>query len=293
MRVSIAVFAHNEARRIQRCLDSLHDATKGLRVHIVVLANGCRDHTADIARAWSTGAADRVTVRVADIARGDKANAWNEFVHQLAGEADHYVFCDGDCYFAEHAVLRLVEAFQIDPHAQAASALPVTGRSMRRVRPLMTRDRELAGNLYALRGDFVQRIRRAGIRMPIGLVGEDSLVGAFAKFDLLPVPGRWDDTRVRPVPEAGFAFDSINPTVPGDVSLYWRRRIRYSVRRYQFLALREVFLAKGFTAMPSRVEDLATLADTAPRLAWRGADTLFDWLALRRMRNEYALTGRH
>ena len=110
--------------------------------------------------------------------------------------------------------------------------------------------------------------------------------------------GRWETLRrelrleVRDYRKAGDHILLVGQ-VPGDVSLYWRRRIRYSVRRYQFLALREVFLAKGFTAMPSRVEDLATLADTAPRLAWRGADTLFDWLALRRMRNEYALTGRH
>jgi glycosyltransferase involved in cell wall biosynthesis len=292
MRISVAVFAHNEARRILRCLDSLRAAAEGISLDVIVLANGCRDHTAAVARAWVPGPDADISVRVAEIARGDKANAWNEFVHRLSGPADHYVFCDGDCYAEPRAINHLVDALAHDPHAQAASALPVTGRSVAMAREAMARQRDLAGNLYALRGEFVQRIRRAGIRLPIGLVGDDSLVGAFAKFDLLPVPGRWDDTRIYPVPQAGFGFDSMNPLSRTDIRTYWRRRVRYSVRRYQFIALREVFLAGGFTAMPSRIEDLAGALPAAARLTWRGGDTLFDWLARRRIRAESAWSGR-
>ena len=45
---NVVVFAHNEARRITRCLESiLAHATEGLQ-YIYVLVNGCTDDTADV-----------------------------------------------------------------------------------------------------------------------------------------------------------------------------------------------------------------------------------------------------
>jgi hypothetical protein len=36
------------------------------------------------------------------------------------------------------------------------------------------------GNLYALRGDFVWQAKQAGVRLPIGYIGEDGLMTSLA-----------------------------------------------------------------------------------------------------------------
>lgn len=144
---------------------------------------------------------------------------------------------------------------------------------------------ELAGNLYALRGDFVSRVRRGKVRLPVGFIGEDSLVGALANWDLDP-NGRWDARRVAPAPGAGFRFRSLSWLRPDHWRLYWRRRIRYSLRRYQIRMLRPVLKREGIEGMPSHVSDLYRQPADSPPLRWSAANIVFDWLALRWIRRE-------
>jgi hypothetical protein len=71
----LGIFAHNEAPRILDALESVSAAAGGAPVDVVVLANGCRDGTVDRIRAQR----DRITnLWLAEIAKGDKANAWNQ-----------------------------------------------------------------------------------------------------------------------------------------------------------------------------------------------------------------------
>jgi len=89
----VAVFAHNEARNIIACLDSLQAAaTHPLACH--VLANACTDRTEALVRDY---AASHPDVHLVSIAPGDKANAWNVFVHEVVPRADTpCFFIDGD-----------------------------------------------------------------------------------------------------------------------------------------------------------------------------------------------------
>jgi glycosyltransferase involved in cell wall biosynthesis len=51
--LGVVVPAHNEQDRLPACLASLHPAARALRgsvVHLVVVADRCRDHTAKVAR---------------------------------------------------------------------------------------------------------------------------------------------------------------------------------------------------------------------------------------------------
>ena len=153
---------------------------------------------------------------------------------------------------------------------------------MEKFRRDMLEQRGVAGNLYALRGSFVERVRELGIRMPIGVIGEDSLVGAMLKWDLRG-DTRWDNDRVTIVPEAGFEFEPMSYVRPSQWKKYIRRRVRYSIRGFQNRMLGRAIQPDGFAALPARVEDLYRRHTDALRLKWRGLDTLFDWLAIKQI----------
>ncbi|WP_324780165.1 glycosyltransferase [Thiobacillus sedimenti] len=276
----VAVFAHNEARNIIACLDSLQAAaSRPLACH--VLANACTDRTEALVREY---AADHPDVRLVSIALGDKANAWNVFVHEVVAHADTpCFFIDGDVRATPGALDAMARALAQHPQANGVSALPRSGRGVKAFQRDMLRDSGVAGNLYGLRAGFVERIRAQAIKMPIGTIGEDALMGAMLKWDLRG-DSRWDNARVVVAREAGFEFDSVSPWLPREWKKYFRRRVRYSVRGYQNKMLGRAIQPAGFAALPHHVRELYPRYPEVLRLEWRGLNTLFDWLALHEIR---------
>lgn len=276
----VAVFAHNEARNIVACLDSLQDAAK-LPPECFVLANACTDRTEALVREYG---ASHPNVHLVSITLGDKANAWNVFVHEIAPPgAAQYFFIDGDVRAVPGALDAMAQALALHPQANGASALPKSGRGIAAFQRDMLENHGVAGNLYGLRGTFVERIRTQGIRMPIGTIGEDALMGAMLKWDLRG-DTRWDNSKVVVAPEAGFEFDSVSPWLPREWKKYFRRRVRYSIRGYQNKILGRAVQPDGFAALPKHVADLYPRYPEILKLEWRGLDTLFDWLAIQRIK---------
>jgi glycosyltransferase involved in cell wall biosynthesis len=276
----VAVFAHNEARNIIACLDSLQGAARHpLECH--VLANACSDHTEALVREYG---ASHPNVHLVSIALGDKANAWNVFVHEVAPRsAPHYFFIDGDVRATPDALDIMAQALAQHPQANGVSALPKSGRGVAAFQRDMLQDNGVAGNLYGLRGAFVERIRAQAIHMPVGTIGEDALIGAMLKWDLSG-DTRWDNSRVVVAREAGFEFDSVSPWLPREWKKYFRRRVRYSVRGYQNKMLGRAIQPAGFIALPPEVRDLYPRYPELLKLEWRGLDTLFDWLAIQHIK---------
>lgn len=282
---AIAVFAHNEGNSISRCLDSILAATQSpeaLRVY--VLNNGSSDNTSALVMDYSL---NHPQVQLVEIQLGDKANAWNHFVHDLSPQADVFGFVDGDVTLTEDALDELRKALEQNPDAHIATGVPYSGRHQReQLASLMTRG-GVQGNLYAARPEFIAEIRRLKLRMPIGFIREDGLVGAFAMFNLDPLANKWNKARVDTVAAAGFLFPSLKWWRLADVRLYWRRRIRYSLGHFENHMLSDLLWRKGTAAIP---EDVAHLYTTAalPTLKWRGLDTLFDAIALHRIKQRRA-----
>lgn len=283
--VSVAVFAYNEEAGITAALDRLAacGAEAALRVHVLI--NGCTDGTERVVRAYR---GRRITVVPILIAKGDKANAWNHYVHEVAPEdAALHVFTDGDMLIDAGSIAAFLRAFAEEPQARGCAGLPVTGRSRAAFRAKLTTRRELAGNLYALRGDCVMAFRRRGVRLPFGLFGEDGLVTALVKHDL-DMCGQRDDRRVTAAAAAGFGFPPLSPWRPRDWRIYRNRKMRYAVRRQQARMLYALLWERGTEAMPAHVVDLYRQRGPALRLAWNGPDTPFDWVAIRRIRRDIA-----
>jgi len=277
----VAVFAYNEERNIISCLDSLHSAAPMRKLEVFVLANGCTDRTEQIVRDY---AHDNLSINLICIKVPDKANAWNHYVHKVAKESDVHFFIDGDVKACPESFIRLHDTIIQHPNAHAAAAFPTTGRSLKKWRRMMLEEAWLAGNLYALRGTFINRIRLNGIRLPLGWIIEDGLVGALAKWDLDPT-GSWDSSRIIACPEAGFSFRSMVWYRLDDWHRYWRRRVRYSIGFYQNKMIRLFIKTQGIKGMPETVQDL--YQKTQEHFSVRkDLNIVFDWVALNRIRKD-------
>lgn len=283
--ISMAIFAYNEERGIAASLDAIgHCADEG-EVTAHVLINGCTDATESVVRAYRPRGFSVVPVV---IRRGDKANAWNTYVHEVAPErADLHVFTDGDMLIQPGSLAGFAERFAVEPAAEGCAALPVTGRSREAFRTKLRNNREMAGNLYALRGRCVMAFRRAGLRLPFGIFGEDGLVTMLVRYGLDP-KGERRDERIAVSEAGGFAFPPLSPWNPADLRIYRNRKRRYAMRRQQATMLYPLLFEEGAQAMPAHVVDLYRARFSTTRLTWRGIETFFDWEARRRIARDIA-----
>src|SRR5581483_2939832 len=95
--VSIGIMAWNEEETLRTTLESLFRQSvfarlseRRERAEIWLVANGCTDRTAAVAREVfarqeaSHPYADAFSAYVADVAEPGKCNAWNRFVHEFS-----------------------------------------------------------------------------------------------------------------------------------------------------------------------------------------------------------------
>jgi glycosyltransferase involved in cell wall biosynthesis len=279
------VLAHNEERHIEACIDSIFAADPDCRFEVYVMANGCSDATEDIVRAYSRR---RPEVHLVSITLGDKCNAWNVFIHDTVPNSclgrDIYFFMDGDATAASGAFKAMARGLMETPYANAAAAVPFSGRNAERDREAMLKEHALVANLYALRGDFVERLRAQAVRVPLKLEGDDGMIGAFVKWDLKPTTNGTDDKRIVVCADAGFRFESFTPTRLSDWKVYWKRAVRYGRRNYEFRLLGPLIESQGMSAVPVDVTDVYRRAEGLS-LRWQGPYTLTNWVALRQMRH--------
>ena len=278
------VLAHNEERHIKACLDSIFAADPASRFEVYVMANGCTDATEEIVRQY---ASQRPEVHLVSIRLGDKCNAWNVFIHETVPDRcpgrDVYFFMDGDARAVPGSFCAMANALAHDNYPHAASAPPASGRNAARDRAELLTERGLVANLYALRGAFVQRLQRVGLRIPLKLEGDDGLLGSLIKWDLAPDRQGYDQQRIVPCPAAGFEFEPMSLSRPANWRAYWRRAVRYGRRRYEFQLLRPLLKAGGIAALPADIT--ALYGDSARlRLEWQGLYTLPNLVALHEMR---------
>lgn len=284
---AIAVFAYNIADKILPCLNSIKLGIEPDTDQCFVLVNGCTDKTANVVAAFCQ---ENAFCQLVEISLGDKANAWNVFIHTLAPDADAYFCVDGDCEFFPDSFKQLQQCLREHPTINIAAAIPMDcGRNSRQIAKDMLMNGGVAGNLYAMSKTFVERLRSQSVYLPTGWIGDDSLIGALAYWDLNP-KGPWDRTRIQICEKAKYGYKSLSPLNPRDYYLYFRRRVRYSLRQFQTNALKTLLTEQGLAAIPRHVDDLYH-SDTI-RLKWRGLDTWFDYLAIQLIKRRMNAQGR-
>jgi hypothetical protein len=75
-----------------------------------------------------------LTLRIWSIPLGDKANAWNQYIHHLWAGQELVFFIDGYVRLNSDAIELLGGAVQSDPQALGGSGVPTVGRSARALR---------------------------------------------------------------------------------------------------------------------------------------------------------------
>ncbi len=276
--ICIAVLAHNEAARIATCLNSLPLNDPDVAIHVVV--NGSTDATASIASDIASKASN---VRVHIFEEGGKARSWNRFLFdELTAFHATHVFVDGDAEVVPGSIAALKATLEAQPGANAASALPMNGRKAAYYQQAMREEHGMFGDLYALRGHFLSRMKAANIRLPDDVIGDDGLICAMAKTDLAD-ESRWRNQRVAICEGAGFLCAPVRLLSPASWHMQYRRMINYSVRHFQNAMISRIMCDAGPKGLPRQLSDIyrrelsALQPRSSPALFW------FDRLALRRM----------
>lgn len=274
---SIAVFAYNEEKLIGNCLKSLPLKELGDSFSAYIIVNGTTDQTADIVRKYAN---NHGNLHLHVLKKGGKSNAWNYYVHEISVLSDIHFFMDGDCRIVGDALNKLATGLGSEPDSNAAAAVPMSGRSRESLVQEMKKDGGLAGNLYALRGVFVERIKKRGIRLPEGLIGDDSWVGAFSATDLGKADN-WDKSRTVVCEDAFFMGNYRSIWKIQDWIDQYRRMISYGVRHIQNQGMKEIMHTEGPDGLPETIREIYERYPQHMKLCWRGYWTYFDWLALR------------
>mgnify|MGYP003606399558 CR=1 FL=1 len=135
--VTILIPAHDEASRIEGCLDNLLAQDYRGPLAVIVIANGCRDDTAARARARApTLAARGWSLRVEELAQGGKTRALNHG-DRCAGPGIR-VYLDADLRMGPRLLSRMVEVLDV-PEPRYAGGRLVVGPAKSRVSRLYGR----------------------------------------------------------------------------------------------------------------------------------------------------------
>lgn len=276
--ICVIILAHNEEARIAACLQSLPLDDEDVAFHVVV--NGSTDGTARIAQ----GFADRYgTLKLHVFEQGGKARSWNRILFDVLSDFHAvHIFVDGDAEVAPGSVAALAATLANDVHANAAAGLPMNGRKVAAYKQQLRQEHGLFGDLYALRGEFLARMKAAPIRLPDDVIGDDGLVCALAKTNLSD-ESCWDDRRVAVCEAAGFFCAPVRMWSLSSWRMQYRRMINYSVRHFQNGLITQIMRTKGPAILPRRLSGL--YPDELPMMQARSGPVymLFDSLALRRM----------
>lgn len=224
---SIAILACRETLpTLARCVEAAQSAVGTHRVLIDVLVNGNQHLAQEAASAAVKWQTQQCQVRVWKIEQGDKAHAWNEYVHQIWTPDTTAFFLDAYAEAQPGAFDKLAEALDNSPDTLAATAVPSAGRSAAALRETMLRDGGLHGNMHVLGIPAMTRLRENGFRLPLGLYRTDSLINAVLNFNFDPAQHRWDTSRVAVVGAASWNVHGITKLTPANIIGQLKRMVR-------------------------------------------------------------------
>lgn len=174
MNVSIVVPAHNEAANIEGLLNSLLEQQTHVArvVEVIVVASGCTDDTAEIARRVSRGRPG-LQVRVQERREG-KVAALNEYLRVRDPRADVIVSCSADLRVEPDVIEKIAVHFRDNPRIGLVGARPVPDNDPedlvgRMVCILWEMHHEVAlarpkmGELIAVRADLIEHVSELSV----------------------------------------------------------------------------------------------------------------------------------
>jgi glycosyltransferase involved in cell wall biosynthesis len=255
--VQICVIAHNEQEHIIGCLKSIEQALEYAQIQhytVHIINNGSTDDTQLLAEQFCD---NKVQWFAHNIVLGDKANAWNLGLYQYATNNVLTIYIDGDCRMTKESIEAFRVAQQNNPEAYILAAIPLTrGNTTQATITKTLQGNALSGNLFALTPLFIQKTRQLHFKLPIGLIGDDSLLAWVSSHDFKLSNGIVTGKLIG-VADAKFEYHRLTPTSISNLKLYWRRLHRYSLRHLQQCCIRS-FLDEHdeFAQLPEHISML-------------------------------------
>ena len=279
---SVVIFGMNEAPTIAGCLASVEENAAGRRVHVTVLLNGTTDDSAEVLRAHHPRG---VTLAVQGIAKADKANAINQYVHAIRPRARLHFLMDAYVTLRPGALAALEAALDARPGIRAASGLPRTGRSAAWFRAQVLEGGRLNGNVAAVREEFLDRMAAGGLRLPLHTYRVDGLLGSMVAHDLDALGRAYQHEAMIGVEGSGYDIRPLSALRWRDIRRQFRREINQARGMLEFAAIKSVIYAGNYAALPADADDMLRDWLASHRLAPEQLrERLFRPLALRRLR---------
>lgn len=249
----IAVFAANEASTIVECIASLDRACQGRRAHITCLFNGTSDSSLSILKELDFLNADFSAYQ---FSVADKTNAINHFLYDLRQDADIYFGLDGYVRINPSGLEAMKDSLFKNPDANAASGIPITGRSLKQLGTKILRGGVLVGGFYALSSSFVNRIVSHGYKLPRQLYRGDGLLGSMAAHDLDALGLPWENRRIIGVSHAKFSVRPLSPFRVRDLVRQFNREIRQARGMMENEAIKSIIYEGGYGALPDNANQM-------------------------------------
>ena len=242
---AIVVFAAREtADVLWQSVQAARRAGQG-RAHIDVLVNGnpslANELVACMERALPV--LDAPIVNIWSIDAGDKANAWNQYIHCIWSGQSLAFFIDGYVRLNPDSVMLLGDALSARPTLLGGTGIPTTGRSAKSIRKSMTLHGGFHGNFCCVTGAVIEQIRYRRISLPFGLYRVDSLMGALLSFGLHPEKIEWYPRHIYVHPTATWQTDAKHWWRLKDLKDYIKRVLRQSRGTLENKAVTHHFVA--------------------------------------------------
>lgn len=181
-------------------------------------------------------------LRVWSLTQGDKANAWNNYIHHIwQGERISF-FIDGYVRLNPDAIELLGNAVASQPYVLGGTGVPSMGRTAPAMRAYMATHGGFHGNLCCIKGEVIRQLRHRNINLPFGLYRVDSLMGALLSFGLDPVRSNWDHHRILVHSDASWKTDPRYWWRLSDLSAQVRRILRQARGTLENAAVKNLFV---------------------------------------------------
>jgi hypothetical protein len=239
---SVAILAAREsAATLSRAITAALAACHPHEAIVDVLVNGNPALAQETAALAARGAfpCSSNMLRIWSTPAGDKAHAWNQYVHDIWPGGDIVFFVDGYAEVRPDAFAALSRRLAAAPDALGVTGVPSAGRSAAGQREYMLRHGGFHGNMHALSGNALETLRKKGIRLPLGLYRTDSLIGAALLLQLAPESNKWDTSRIVVAGDATWDVQGLASLTLKNVLSQVKRRLRQAQGELENRAVRE------------------------------------------------------
>ena len=150
---------------------------------------------------------ERTPITVWEIALGDKANAWNQYLHRIWSDEKIAFFIDGYVRLNPDSVRLLGDAIATQVDVLGGTGVPNVGAASNTQHAQSPPASGFHGNFCCLTGAAIEKFRHQNIHLPFGLYRVDSVMGAMLSLGFDPVRIAWVANRIYVHPAASWQTD--------------------------------------------------------------------------------------